>query len=264
MTTCFDIFAECVKAIDNNELIQAVSQSDKEYHFQNWFQKRLLDLRLDFDEPSRNAYPDFRLVQHPEGYEIKGLALPGRDKTYDSNSQVPTGLHHGRTIFYLFGRYPKDRTSKEYPVIDLVLCHGDFLNVDHEYVHKNKSTKGFGSYGDIMIRDRKMYVVPTPFALIEGTIGNKTLIVPEDFPTDQRFIQVGSLVRVEAQELIVGYSFDLRSNELTTLRVRNPGAGALHRFSAYRLKGQTGREVTIVTDVVREALENEGDDFDEE
>jgi len=38
----------------------------------------------------------------------------------------------------------------------LVICHGDFLNADHDYVHKNKSVKGFGTYGDILIRDRKM------------------------------------------------------------------------------------------------------------
>ena len=48
-------------------------------------------------------------------------------------------------------------------MLDLVVCRGDFLNADHTYVHKNKSVKGFGSYGDIMIRDRKMYVAPTPF-----------------------------------------------------------------------------------------------------
>lgn len=175
MTTAYNVFAECVKAIDGNELIEAVSAKDKEFHFQNWFQKRLVNLRLDFEEPGRNTYPDFRLVNHPEGYEIKGLAVPGRDRNYDSNSQIPAGVHHGRAIFYVFGRYPQDRTAREYPVIDLVMCHGDFLNVDREYIHKNKSVKGFGSYGDIMIRDRKMYVVPTPFALTTGTVGTKTL-----------------------------------------------------------------------------------------
>jgi hypothetical protein len=173
VTTCYDVFAECVRAIDNNELIQAVSAKDKEFHFQNWFLQRLDNLHLDYDEPGRNTYPDFRLVKHPDGYEVKGLAVPGRDRNYDSNSQTPTGIHHGRTIFYVFGRYPQDRSSSEYPVIDLVICHGDFLNNNHEYVHKNKNVKGFGSYGDIMIRDRKMYVVPTPFALTSGTIGTK-------------------------------------------------------------------------------------------
>jgi aminoglycoside phosphotransferase len=53
------------------------------------------------------------------------------------------------------------KMGKQYPIIDLVICHGDFLNADHNYIHENKSVKGFGSYGDIMIRDRKMYVAPT-------------------------------------------------------------------------------------------------------
>jgi hypothetical protein len=36
-----DIYAECVHAITNGELIESVSSKDKEFHFQNWFQKRL-------------------------------------------------------------------------------------------------------------------------------------------------------------------------------------------------------------------------------
>jgi hypothetical protein len=64
-----------------------------------------------------------------------------------NNSQIPTGFHNGRTIYYLFGRYPSDPDGNDYPVIDFVLCHGDFLNADHEYVHKNTSVRGFASYG---------------------------------------------------------------------------------------------------------------------
>ncbi len=103
--------------------------------------------------------------QPPKATSSKGLAYPGRTANFDSNSQVPSGFHNGRTVYYVFGRYPKKPDGKTYPVLDVVLCHGNFLNADHEYVHKNKSTKGFGSYGDILIRDRKMYVVPTPFHL---------------------------------------------------------------------------------------------------
>lgn len=209
ITSCYDVFAECVQAIRDGVLIEAVSRSDKEFHFQNWLQARLQSLQLDFDEPRRNTYPDFRLVKFPEGYEVKGLATPGRKANFDSNSQIPTGLHNGRQIFYVFGRYPKDLSDfqsnspgkPKYPVIDLVICHGDFLNVDHEYVHKNKSIKGFGSYGDIMIRDRKMYVVPTPFTLTEGTTGVYTLILPADIPTDKRYEVVGQLTRTEADDL---------------------------------------------------------------
>ena len=150
-----DIFLQCVEAIDRGQLIHQVSRRDKEFHFQNWFQARLSEVPLQYDEPSRNSYPDFRLVHHAAGYEVKGLAYPGRTTTYDSNSQVPTGFHNGRTVYYVFGRYPSTPDDEEYPVIDLVLFHGDFLNADHEYLHENKHIRGFGSYGDIMIRDRK-------------------------------------------------------------------------------------------------------------
>ena len=46
------------------------------------------------------------------------------------------------------------------------------------YIHKNKSLRTFGAYGDIMIRDRKMYVVKTPYALADGLAGQRTLIIP--------------------------------------------------------------------------------------
>ncbi|GAB1480257.1 hypothetical protein MASR2M74_28320 [Paracoccaceae bacterium] len=190
--------------------MESVSAQDKEFHFQNWFEKRLERLSLNFDGQGRNTYPDFSLVKYTEGFEIKGLAWPGRERDYDSNSQVPTGHHNGREIFYVFGRYPADlkpyadqgNGRKQYPVVDLVLCHDDFLNADHNYVHKNKSVKGFGTYGGIMIRDRKMYVAPTPFALTEGTTGLMTLILPERMGTDERYQEVGKLTCVESDYLV--------------------------------------------------------------
>jgi hypothetical protein len=253
-TTCFDAFEQCVLAVQAGELIESVSAKDKEFHFQNWFQARLKALDLHFEGSGRNTYPDFCLVEYTEGYEIKGLAWPGRERDYDSNSQVPTGQHNGRQIFYVFGRYPADLAQyldndsgrKQYPVVDLVICHGDFLNADHNYIHKNKSVKGFGTYGDIMIRDRKMYVAPTPFALTQGTTGLMTLIVPETYSADDRFHAVGDLVRVESQNLIVGYSFDLRTNGLSAEKVENPRAGSKHKFVAYRLKSQAPKPVSML------------------
>jgi len=252
-TTVFDVFEKCVRAMQAGELIEPISAKDKEFHFQNWFQKRLQSLFLHFEGSGRNTYPDFCLVEHAEGYEIKGLAWPGGERDYDSNSQVPTGYHNGRQIFYVFGRYPADLSGyvkqgngrRQYPVVDLVVCHGDFLNADHHYVHKNKSVKGFGTYGDIMIRDRKMYVAPTPFALTEGTTGLMTLILPEDFAVDDRYQTVGTLTRIEADTLVAGYRFDLRSNELNETRSPNPKAGTEHRFIAYRLKDQTSKPVAM-------------------
>lgn len=256
-TSCFDIFEECVIAIQSGELIESISSKDKEFHFQNWFQNRLQKLTIHYEGSGRNTYPDFCLVEYTEGYEIKGLAWPGREKDYDSNSQVPTGYHNGRQIFYVFGRYPADLTQfnnhengqKRYPVVDLVMCHGDFLNVDHNYIHKNRSVKGFGTYGDIMIRDRKMYVAPTPFALTEGTTGLITLILPENMECDPRYQAVGYLTRTEAASLVVGYSFDLRTNDLKEERISNPNTGIAHRFIAYRLITQTSKPVSMMSTI---------------
>jgi len=253
MTECFNIFAACAEAIAEGELIESVSAKDKEFHFQNWFQKRLDTLRINFDCNGRNTYPDFRMVKIAEGYEVKGLAWPGREKDYDANSQVPSGLHNGREIFYVFGRYPSDLSEyeekgygrKQYPVVDFVMCHGDFLNADHEYEHKNKSVKGFGTYGDIMIRDRKMYVAPTPFALTEGTTGLVTLIVPKSYASDDRFQNVGELIRKETEYSVTGYSFNLKDNEMNASRIINKNAGKEHAFSAYRLKTQSKKKVCM-------------------
>ncbi|MBS1186622.1 MAG: hypothetical protein H6R04_640 [Burkholderiaceae bacterium] len=250
-TTVFDVFAKCVQAKEAGENIKLEHKKDKEFHFQNWFEKRLEVLAAHFEGAGRNTYPDFSLVEYTEGYEIKGLAWPGRERDYDSNSQVPTGYHNGRQIFYVFGRYPKDPDGMEYPVVDLVVCHGDFLNADHNYVHKNKSVKGFGTYGDIMIRDRKMYVAPTPFALTEGSTGLMTLILPENFGSDDRYQVVGNLTRIEAKTLVVGYNFDLRTNELCADSVPNPNAGTQHRFVAYRLKGQSSKPVSMTGALVQ-------------
>lgn len=253
-TTCFEVFRQCVHAVDAGELIQSVSARDKEFHFQNWFRSRLEQTGTHFEEGGRNAYPDFSMVEHTEGYEVKGLAWPGRVRNYDANSQMPTGRHNGRSIFYVFGRYPADLEpypdhggGRQYPVIDLVMCHGSFLNADHGYVHKNKSVKGFGTYGDVLIRDRKMYVAPTPFALTEGTTGLMTLIVPEEMRAPGGFQCVGHLSRTEAAQLVIAYRFDLRTNELAAERVPNPHAAAEHRFAAYRLDSQAGKPVTMST-----------------
>jgi hypothetical protein len=232
--TVAQVFKKCVEAIRNSELIVRQSATDKEFHFQSWFRARLESTSLEFEVGGRNSYPDFRLVRFTEGYELKGLAYPGRDASFDSNSQVPTGSHNGRTIYYVFGRYPKDPDGNSYPVLDLVICHGDFLNADHEYVHENKSVKGFGSYGDILIRDRKMYVVPTPFRLVDGLAHHHTLLLPYEFKPGEGLVEVGELDRIEAELMVVGYAFDLKTNALTPMTVPNPGAGTGHRFRAWR------------------------------
>lgn len=246
-TTALAIFQECDRAIRAHELIRRASAQDKEFHFQNWFKARLAATGAKFEQGGRNSYPDFRLVATTDGYEVKGLAYPGREASYDSNSQVPSGRHNGRTIYYVFGRYPAEPDGNTYPVLDLVVCHGDFLNIDHDYIHENKSVRGFGSYGDILIRDRKMYVAPTPFGLVDGLAHERTLILPASDPPPRGLRAAGELVRREAEHLIVGYRFDLRSNELVSTTVPNPAAGREHRFLAYRAPAVQSSSVSMRT-----------------
>ena len=142
---------------------------------------------------------------------------------------------------------PKNPDGNSYPVLDLVVCHGSFLNADHEYVHENKSVKGFGSYGDILIRDRKMYVVPTPFRIADGVAHHQTLILAADQAPGKDFVQVGEMRRRETEELIVGYSFNLRTNDLLPKKVPNPSSGCEHLFLAWRLKGSPLDSVSLRT-----------------
>ena len=242
---CVDIFLACHKAIMQGSLIQRISRQDKEFHFQNWFEARLKESHIAYDQKGRNTYPDFTLVQTPEGFEVKGLGWPGRETDYDCNSQVPSGHHNGRTIYYVFGRYPSAPNEDEYPVIDLVIAHGDFLNSDREYIHKNKSFKGLGSYGDIKVRDRKMYIAPTPYGLISGVDRQITLILPASYPSDPRLEAVGNLSRIEASQLVIGYSFNMITNEITPTFEDNPSAGKVHFFIAYRVKNADGPQVKL-------------------
>lgn len=249
----FRVFEQCVTARKSGQMIERESRQDKEFHFQNWFQASLSATGLNHEQGGRNTYPDFRMVASTEGYEVKGLAYPGRELNYDCNSQAPSGEHNGRTIYYVFGRYPAEPDGKRYPVLDLVVCHGDFLNAHHDYVHKNKSVRGFGSYGDILIRDRKMYVAPTPFGVVDGVAHHATLIIPSGTTAPKGFGCVGDIVRCEAAQLIVGYRFDLRTNTLTAETVPNPGADREHSFRAWRLKGESSEVVRLRTRAAKEA-----------
>ena len=239
------VFKECVGAIRAGGLIQRDGKKDKEFHFQNWFKNRLIQIGEKFDEPGRNTYPDFRLVRHTEGYELKGLAYPGRESDYDCNSQAPCGEHNGRQVLYVFGRYPSNPDGNRYPVLDLVVCHGSFLNADNTYIHQNKSFRGFGSYGDILVRDRKMYVAPTPFLLAEGTAHRRTLILPAGTKVDGDLTEIAELKRSEVERVVVAYNFDLRTNEMQITLVDNPNAGLEHNFIAYRVKGDPTEPVTL-------------------
>ena len=166
--TVFSIFKKCVEAIREGVLIRQVSSTDKEFHFQNWFEDRLKETGFNYEIGGRNSYPDFRIVSVTEGYELKGLAYPGRDASFDSNSQVPTGFHNGRSIYYVFGRYPKRPDGNEYPVLDLVICHGDFLMLTTIMCMKIKASKALEAMEISSFATEKCMLFQRLFDLLTG------------------------------------------------------------------------------------------------
>ena len=245
------LFLQCEDAIRKDVLITRESARDKEFAAQDWVRDRLEEAGLAYEESGRNTYPDFPLTGEPsEGFEAKSLAYPGRDASYDANSQPPCGIHGGRTIFYVFVRYPKTGGSA-YPVHDLVVCHGDFLNPARDYVHVNDNVPNFGAYGDIMIRDRKMYVVRTPYAIADGLGGHRTLVLPSGWDAPDGFKAVGTVERQEADEVAVAYEFDLKASELHVISEPNPNAGKTHTFVAYRPEDGDNTQVSLATVSVR-------------
>jgi hypothetical protein len=104
-----------------------------------------------------------------------------------------------------------------------------------------------------------MYVVPTPFQIAEGLAHHRTIILPSDVDAGTDFFEVGELTRVEATELIIGYSFDLQTNEILPKKMPNPGAGTKHTFRAWRLNGEPTTPV-IVRDLQSILVETDSTD----
>lgn len=79
-----------------------------------------------------------------------------------------------------------------------------------------------------------MCVAPTLVALTEGTTGLMTLIFRR---TSGAMTATKLLATSPASKRtrVVGYNFDLRTNELKAEREPNPKKGTQHRFVAYRL-----------------------------
>lgn len=234
------IFLSLAHGFHNSVPIVRASQQDKEYHFQNWVQRRIAAAGLQYQKLGRNGYPDFVLTEHPSGYEVKGLAVPGRTADFDCNSQLPLAVQDGRVVYYIFGRYPNSK-ELEFPVSDLVLCPASLLNAETVNTNTNQSFRGAGSYGDILVRDRRMYVSPTPYALMPETVGHATLVLECDsVMVPPQLHKVGEIERREAQEVVTGYDFDFATNKLASRRVPNAAAGTGHLFNLYRMRDHLG------------------------
>lgn len=231
------IFLSLAHGFHNAVPITRATPTDKEYHFQNWVKRRIEAVKLPYKELQRNGYPDFVLNDKSSGYEVKGVTQGTRDDSFDSNSRLPLAIVDGTTVYYVFGRYPAS-DDVDFPVHDLVMCSASFFNAEKENTNKNQSFHGGGSYGDIQIRDRRMYVLRTPWFLVSNTAKNATLILEDGTVSVPAGLDaVGQLQRVEAAKVVTGYSFDLQKNTLKFDQAPNPSAGQVHTFTAYRVKG---------------------------
>jgi hypothetical protein len=50
---------------------------------------------------------------------------------------------------------------------------------------------------------------------------------------------------VEAQSVVVGYAFDLKTNVITPTAIPNPSADKVHPFVAYRMSHDSDNPVTL-------------------
>lgn len=249
MPAIADVFVACDRAVEQRVPLRPPDPGSAGSPFQNWFEDSLRHAGLSSHSLGANAWPDFELDDHLEGYELKGLEIPGRQKDFDANSRLPKGEHRGRDVYYVFGRYAKGAAGSRQPLQDMVVCHGSFLSRDGQLIHKNTSVRGGGSYGDILIRVRKMFVPPTPFSTVTGTSGTQTLIVPESMrhklDADIRLKLVGKLERVEATVRITGMSLDLSQPGMTVATAPVATGGSVHAFAAYRAVGQPATPVRM-------------------
>lgn len=69
------------------------------------------------------------------------------------------------------------------------------------------------------------------------------------------------LTRIEAAELIVGYTFDLQSNEMLPSIVPNHDAGTTHLFRAWKVRGGLLTRLSL-RDL--QSMRLEGDALDDE
>lgn len=234
MSTAWSIFAACQRAVAR-KIPTSRPANDKEFHFQNWVYDRIREAGHHSSSVGRNTYPDFSIDGTGEAYEVKGITVGSRERDFDSNSALPSGVHQGKQVFYVFGRYDNDRTGGTNPTVhDIAIVHGSFLNAGQGFVAANRSLRVLGSYGDILLRDRKMYAPYTPYKLLSGVKGECTLVLPASEAMPAGFVEVGHFDRVETDLIPVGYKADLKADTLVGEFEPNPSSGVVHSFVAYR------------------------------
>ena len=220
--------------------MQPRSASDKEFFAQDWIQARLDELDYTYVISGRNTYPDFWIGEGKDrfGLEVKSLSSSGgrpARKDFDTNSTIPGGEKQGSPIFTAFFLYTGTGSDPR-PIQSLSVVHGDLLNAERDFVHENKAIHGFGSYGEAFIRDRKMYVFPTPFTIIPSLLGKVRLVIPSGLQLDSTIPPLGKLEEVTRRwvdDRVIGYRIDLVSNVASPETEPSPRRGQEMNFEVW-------------------------------
>jgi hypothetical protein len=239
---CVEVFLAACRAIQKKIAMTPRSANDKEYFPQDWFLDRVNEIsHYTCEQSGRNSYPDFWVNSREkrEGYEIKSLSFtsgrPAR-KDIDFNSTIPSGKKEGCDVFLVFFLYTGSGSNAR-DVQSFVISHGDLINADHELadLHENHAIRGFGSYGDGFIRDRKMYVLPHPLTIYPKGIGMASLIVPSSWDVKHPNLKkVDTINRPMAEKRLKGYTIDLWGGEPSQVTENSPRANTLGAFDVFQ------------------------------
>ncbi len=233
-TTVWKVLSECHSAVAG-AVPTVRSADDKEFHFQRWVEARIRGAGFLVPETGRNTYPDFPVDGFPEAYEVKGITQGSRERDFDCNSTLPEGTHGGKHVFYLFGRYEGPKAGASPKVLDIAIVHGSFLNAGGGAISANSSFRGLGSYGDVLLRARKMFVARTPYGLLTNLRDSCTLVLPEGWETGgEGFVRVGTFQRREVKEDVVGYSENFLTADLKPITAAHSRGVRTLVFEAWR------------------------------
>ncbi len=213
--------------------IPAVKRSadDKEYFVQDWVAARSAEAGCRVEARGRNSYPDFwmSLDGSTIGNEVKSLAHRATGRAartdVDFNSTPPRPVAEGQDCFLTFVLYRHVSLDNPLEAIVTTICLADMavMNADADFVPLNLSVKGFGSYGDGIIRNRRMYRFRHPVTVLDEAgldiRDQPTLILPagslrEEDALADGLVSLGAIERPPASQLLVSYLVDVKTGEI--------------------------------------------------
>jgi hypothetical protein len=136
--TAHTIFQQCVEAIRQGVLIERESAQTKSSISKIVSRSTHRD-RLNFEARRPKFLSRFSNGATTEGYEIKGLLIPAAMLRSIQTVRFLQALIMGEVFTMCLADTRRKPDGNRYPVLDLVICHGAFLNADHEYVHKTST-----------------------------------------------------------------------------------------------------------------------------